>query len=35
MSFLPLLLFVPPLGLDTLGVSVSLGIKSQSNEIAE
>ncbi len=35
MSVLPLLLFVLPLGLDTLGVSISLGIKSQSNGIAE
>ncbi len=34
MSILPLLLFVLPLGLDTLGVSISLGIKSQQNEIA-
>src|SRR5258708_16650505 len=33
MSILPLLLFVLPLGLDTLGVSISLGIKSQRNEV--
>src|SRR5258708_40209944 len=32
MSILPLLLFVLPSGLDTLGVSISLGIKSQRNE---
>jgi manganese efflux pump family protein len=29
MSVLPLLLFILPLGLDTLGVSISLGIKSR------
>src|SRR6266480_2336231 len=34
MSFLPLLFFILPLGLDTLGVSISLGIKSQRDEIA-
>ena len=31
---LPLLFFILPLGLDTLGVSISLGIKSQRDEIA-
>lgn len=35
MSILPLLLFVLPLGLDTLGVSISLDIKSQRNRIAK
>jgi len=35
MSIFPLLLFILPLGLDTLGVSISLGIKSQGTEIAE
>jgi putative Mn2+ efflux pump MntP len=35
MSILPLLFFVLPLGLDTLGVSISLGIKSQRNRIAK
>ena len=35
MSILPLLLFVLPLGLDTLGVSISLGIQAQQKEIAE
>ncbi len=35
MSILPLLLFVLPLGLDTLGVSISLGIKSQRHEITK
>jgi manganese efflux pump family protein len=35
MPILPLLLFVLPLGLDTLGVSISLGIKSRRNEILE
>ena len=35
MSILPLLLCILPLGLDTLGVSISLGIKSQGVEIAE
>jgi putative Mn2+ efflux pump MntP len=34
MSYLPLLIFILPLGLDTLGVSISLGIKSQRDEIA-
>ena|SRR5438874_9142169 len=34
MSILPLLLFILPLGLDTLGVSISLGIKSRRNDIA-
>jgi hypothetical protein len=34
MSILPLLFFILPLGLDTLGVSISLGIKSQRDEIA-
>ena len=29
MSIVPLLLFILPLGLDTLGVSISLGIKSR------
>jgi putative Mn2+ efflux pump MntP len=33
MSVLPLLFFIFPLGLDTLGVSISLGIKSQRDEI--
>lgn len=33
MYILPLLLFVLPLGLDTLGVSISLGLKSQRHEI--
>jgi len=33
MSILPLLFFILPLGLDTLGVSISLGIKSQRDEI--
>src|SRR6266849_3961822 len=32
MSIFSLLLFVLPLGLDTFGVSISLGIKSQRNE---
>jgi len=32
MSIFSLLLFVLPLGLDTFGVSISLGIKSQQNE---
>jgi putative Mn2+ efflux pump MntP len=35
MSIFPLLLLILPLGLDTLGVSVSLGIKSQGIEIGE
>lgn len=35
MPILPLLLFILPLGLDTLGVSISLGIKSRRNEIFE
>lgn len=35
MPILPLLLFVLPLGLDTLGVSISIGIKSRRNEILE
>ena len=34
MSILPLLLFILPLGLDTLGVSISLGIKSRRSDIA-
>lgn len=34
MSILPLLLFILPLGLDTLGVSISLGIKSRRDDIA-
>jgi manganese efflux pump family protein len=34
MAILPLLFFILPLGLDTLGVSISLGIKSQHDEIA-
>ena len=34
MSILPLLLFILPLGLDTLGVSISLGIKSSRDDIA-
>ena len=34
MSILPLLLFILPLGLDTLGVSISLGIKSRQGDIA-
>src|SRR5438876_4072983 len=33
MSILPLLFFILPLGLDTLGVSISLGMKSQRDEI--
>ncbi|MGZ3622562.1 MAG: manganese efflux pump MntP, partial [Ktedonobacteraceae bacterium] len=33
MSILPLLLFILPLGLDTLGVSISLGIKSRHGDI--
>lgn len=33
MSILPLFLFILPLGLDTLGVSISLGIKSRRDEI--
>jgi putative Mn2+ efflux pump MntP len=33
MSILPLLLFILPLGLDTLGVSISLGIKSRQDDI--
>ena len=35
MSLLQPLLFILPLGLDTLGVSLSLGIKSSSSSIAE
>jgi putative Mn2+ efflux pump MntP len=35
MPILPLLVFILPLGLDTLGVSISLGIKSRRNEILE
>jgi len=35
MSIFPLLLLILPLGLDTLGVSISLGIKSQRVEIVE
>jgi manganese efflux pump family protein len=34
MSILPLLLFILPLGLDTLGVSISLGMKSRRDDIA-
>jgi len=34
MSILALLLFILPLGLDTLGVSISLGIKSRRDDIA-
>src|SRR5207253_2949682 len=34
MSILPLLLFILPLGLDTLGVSISLGMKSRRDAIA-
>ena len=34
MSILPLLLFILPLGLDTLGVSISLGLKSRRDDIA-
>jgi manganese efflux pump family protein len=34
MSILPLLLFILPLGLDTLGVSISLGSKSRRDDIA-
>src|SRR6266480_3874583 len=34
MSILPLLFFILPLGLDTLGVSISLGIKSRRDDIA-
>jgi putative Mn2+ efflux pump MntP len=34
MPILPLLLFILPLGLDTLGVSISLGIKSRRDDIA-
>jgi putative Mn2+ efflux pump MntP len=33
MSILPLILFILPLGLDTLGVSISLGIKSRWDNI--
>lgn len=33
MSILPLLLFILPLGLDTLGVSISVGMKSRQTEI--
>jgi manganese efflux pump family protein len=33
MSILPLLLFILPLGLDTLGVSISLGMKSKRDDI--
>ncbi len=33
MSIFPLLLFILPLGLDTLGVSISLGMKSRQNDI--
>jgi putative Mn2+ efflux pump MntP len=35
MPILPLLLFILPSGLDTLGVSISLGMKSRRNEILE
>ena len=34
MSILPLLFFILPLGLDTLGVSISIGIKSRRDDIA-
>src|SRR5260370_39743004 len=34
MSILPLLIFILPLGLDTLGVSISLGIKSRRGDTA-
>ena len=34
MSILPLFLFILPLGLDTLGVSISLGMKSRRDDIA-
>lgn len=34
MSILPLLLFILPLGLDTLGVSISLGMKGRGDDIA-
>ncbi len=34
MSILPLLLFILPLGLDTLGVSMSLGVKSRGSNTA-
>ncbi len=34
MPILPLLLFILPLGLDTLGVSISLGLKSRRDDIA-
>jgi len=34
MSILPLLFFILPLGLDTLGVSINLGMKSQQDKIA-
>jgi putative Mn2+ efflux pump MntP len=34
MDILPLFLFILPLGLDTLGVSISLGIKSRGGDIA-
>lgn len=34
MSILPLLLFILPLGLDTLGVSISLGLRSRRGDIA-
>jgi manganese efflux pump family protein len=34
MAILPLLLFILPLGLDTLGVSISLGMKSRRDAIA-
>ena len=34
MSILPLLLYILPLGLDTLGVSISLGVKSRRDDIA-
>ena len=33
MSILPLLLFILPLGLDTLGVSISLGIRSRRDTV--
>jgi putative Mn2+ efflux pump MntP len=35
MSIFPLLLLILPLGLDTLGVSISLGIKSQETQMVE
>jgi manganese efflux pump family protein len=35
MSILPLLIFILPLGLDTLGVSISLGIKNRRGDTAK